>query len=161
MYRKDWVRELSACCASVARKVLAAGMRQAFFGVRPYDEDRSMINYVLAQGFDTVYRAEVYTAVPRTYAKLCKPCLRRDRSCIREKIRLLRIVLVRSPLKQSIALFDVVITHLRCPVGYASLVLLVWLPVRESATVIRLLFALFWGVPYLECTVRSPSRMTR
>ena len=86
---------LSAYRTKVVRKVLDMWMRQTFLG-QPctYGEDRSMTNFILAEGYDTVYQrtAVVHTNVPRTYMQLCRMYLRWDRSYIKEEIRFARIV---------------------------------------------------------------------
>jgi hyaluronan synthase len=68
--------------------------------------------------------------------------LRWDRSYVREEIRLARIIWRRPVGACLISLFDKVITNLRYPVGYASIVLLVIHSVHDPASIIRLLFAI-------------------
>jgi len=153
---------LAAYRVSVVLEVLDAWMGQRFWGrACTYGEDRSMTNYILARGFDTVYQrsAVVHTVVPITYARLCKMYLRWDRSYVREELRFFRIVWRRPPLKRWIALFDITVTNLRFPVGYASLVLLVWLSIHQPATIVRLLFAIglmaFFNMLYYLRSERS------
>jgi hyaluronan synthase len=130
---------------SVVRQVLDAWMNQKFLNTRcTYGEDRALTNFILERGFDAVYQrsAVVRTIVPWTYQKLCRMYLRWDRSYVREEIRFARIVWKR-PLKCClIAFFDKVVTNLRFPVGYASLILLVIHSMRDPASIIRLLFAI-------------------
>ena len=130
---------------SVVREVLDAWMHQKFLNVRcTYGEDRALTNFILELGFDAVYQrsAVVRTIVPWTYQMLCRMYLRWDRSYVREEIRFARIVWKRPFKVCLIALFDKVVTNLRFPVGYASLVLLVVHSVQDPATIIRLLFAM-------------------
>ena len=136
---------LSAYRTKVVRKVLDMWMRQTFLG-RPctYGEDRSMTNFILAEGYDTVYQrtAVVHTNVPRTYMQLCRMYLRWDRSYIKEEIRFARIVWKRPFPARLICLFDQLITNLRFPIGYFVLVLFVALVVKDPHTLLRLCFSM-------------------
>ena len=136
---------LSAYRISVVRDVLDAWMRQTFLGKQcTYGEDRALTNLILSKGFNSVYQrtAVVHTIVPWTYEKLCKMYLRWDRSYIREEIIFAGIVWTRSPGACIIAVWDKIITNLRFPVAYASLVLLIILTYRDPLTIIRLMFAM-------------------
>lgn len=136
---------LSAYRLSVVRKVLDRWMNQRFLGeLCTYGEDRSMTNFILSQGYDTVYQrtAVVHTNVPMTYSKLCRMLLRWDRSYIKEELRLALIVWKRPPVPRCIAIFDQVITNLRFPVNYAIIALLVSLTITDPHTLIRLLVAI-------------------
>ncbi len=135
---------LAAYRVSVVRSVLDEWMNQKFWGVDcTYGEDRSMTNYILALGFDTVYQrtAVVRTIVPRTYDKLCRMFLRWDRSHVREEIRFAGIVWKRPLKARVIAAFDTFVTNLRYPISYLSLGLLVFLTAHEPSVMVRLLFA--------------------
>ncbi|HVC37408.1 MAG TPA: glycosyltransferase [Gammaproteobacteria bacterium] len=128
--------------ASVVRKVLDLWVNQKFMGVAcTYGEDRSMTNYILAQGYDTVYQraAVVRTIVPLTYARLCKMFLRWDRSYVREEIRFARIVWTRPPVARAIAVTDAIVTNLRYPIGWAALGLLVAITFWHPATLVHFL----------------------
>lgn len=130
---------------SVVRQVLDAWKQQTFLGTQcTYGEDRALTNFILEQGFNTVYQrsAVVHTVVPRTYQKLCRMYLRWDRSYVREEIRFARILWKRPAGALLISLFDKVITNLRYPVAYTSLVLLVIHSVQDPVTIIRLMFAI-------------------
>lgn len=120
-------------------------MQQTFLG-QPctYGEDRSMTNFILSQGYDTVYQrtAVVHTNVPLTYIRLCKMYLRWDRSYIKEEIRFASIVWKRPPLSRLICIFDQIITNLRFPMNYFILVLVVALAVNDPHTLLRLFFAI-------------------
>ncbi len=130
---------------AVVRQVLDEWMNQTFLSARcTYGEDRALTNYILESGFDAIYQrsAVVRTIVPWTYQKLCRMYLRWDRSYVREEIRFARIVWKR-PLKfRLIAVFDKVVTNLRFPVGYASLILLVVHSIQDPTSIVRLLFAM-------------------
>ena len=136
---------LAAYRMAAVREILDEWIEQRFLGVRcTYGEDRSLTNYILSRGYDTVYQrsAVVYTIVPQTYSKLTKMFLRWDRSYVREEIRLARIAWRRKPKALLITLSDLFIKNLRYPIGYATLVLLVVMAVHDPTTVLRLLFAI-------------------
>jgi hyaluronan synthase len=136
---------LSAYRTNVVKKVLDQWMGQTFLG-QPctYGEDRSMTNYILLQGYDTVYQrtAVVHTNVPITYPRLCRMLLRWDRSYIKEEIRFAYIVWKRPPLYRLISVFDQLITNLRFPVSYFILALIVALAINEPLTLLRLFSAM-------------------
>ncbi|MGA9853724.1 MAG: glycosyltransferase [Gammaproteobacteria bacterium] len=128
--------------AGVVRTVLDRWVNQKFMGVAcTYGEDRSMTNYILAQGYDTVYQraAVVHTVVPLTYSRLCKMFLRWDRSYVREEIRFALIVWKRPPAARAIAVADAIVTNLRYPISWAALVLLVAIIIWHPATLVRFL----------------------
>jgi hyaluronan synthase len=131
--------------ASAVRQVLDAWMHQKFLNVDcTYGEDRALTNFILELRLDAVYQrsALVYTIVPRTYDKLCRMYLRWDRSYVREEIRFARILWKR-PLKTClIAFFDKLVTNLRYPVAYASIILLVIHSIHDPTSIIRLFFAI-------------------
>ena len=130
---------------SVVSEVLDEWMEQTFLGSRcTYGEDRALTNYILDRGYDTVYQrtAVVSTLVPWTYRKLCRMYLRWDRSYVREEIRFGRIIWKRPPKALAIALVDKIVTNLRYPIGYISLVLLGILSVHDPMTSVRFLFAM-------------------
>ena len=136
---------LAAYRLTAVREVLDEWMEQTFLGVAcTYGEDRSMTNYILSRGYDTVYQRTgvVHTIVPWTYSRLCKMFLRWDRSYIREELRFARIVWTRRPVARVIALVDIVITNLRYPVGYIVLGLLAVLAFEDPYTILRMLFAI-------------------
>ncbi len=136
---------LSAYRLSVVRDILEEWMNQTFLGKKcTYGEDRALTNLILSKGFDAVYQrtAVVRTMAPCTYEKLYKMYLRWDRSYIREDILFARIVWTRPWGECIIAVLDKVITNLRFPVGYASLVLLVIFTFNDPMTIVRLMFAM-------------------
>jgi hyaluronan synthase len=136
---------LSAYRLSAVHEVLDKWIAQKFLGVpSTFGEDRAMTNFILARGYDTVYQqtAVVHTVVPRTYKKLCRMYLRWDRSYVREELRFAGIVWKR-PLKSLLfSLVDNIITNLRYPVGYGSIVLLIALSFAHPKTILRVLFAI-------------------
>jgi hyaluronan synthase len=136
---------LSAYRIKVVKKVLDPWMRQTFLGRQcTYGEDRSMTNFILSQGYDTVYQrtAVVHTNAPLTYMQLCRMYLRWDRSYIKEEIRLAGIVWKRPLLSRLICVFDQVITNLRFPVNYLVLALIITLAVNDPLSLLRLFFAI-------------------
>ena len=136
---------LTAYRLSVVKEVLDQWMKQKFLGeLCTYGEDRSMTNFILAQGYDTVYQrtAVVHTNVPMTYSKLCRMLLRWDRSYIKEELRLARIVWKRPLVPRCITIFDQVVTNLRFPVNYSVIALLVSLTITDPHTLLRLLVAI-------------------
>lgn len=78
---------LSAYRRKAIKPILEKWRHQTFMG-RPaiIGEDRALTNFVLRQGYYTVYqrRAVVHTVVPETYQGLCRMYLRWDRSNFRE-----------------------------------------------------------------------------
>ena len=136
---------LSAYRTSVVRQVLEQWINQTFLGVScTYGEDRSLTNYILSRGFNTVYQrsARVHTVVPWTYEKLCKMYLRWDRSYIRETFRFFRILWKRPLWSRIISLVDLFITNLRYPLGYINLSLFIILSFRQPAVTLRLFCAI-------------------
>lgn len=133
---------LSAYRTNVVRTVLDKWMNQTFLGSPcTYGEDRSMTNFILSQGYDTVYQrtAVVQTIVPNTYAKLCRMFLRWDRSYIKEELRFALIVWKRPLIPRWISIFDQLVTNLRFPVNYFTLALIIVLTVNDPFTLVRLL----------------------
>jgi hyaluronan synthase len=132
---------LAAYRTSVVREVLESWMNQKFLGVRcTYGEDRSLTNYILSLGYDSVYQRSgiVHTVVPWTYQKLYKMYLRWDRSYVRETIRFSRILWKRPLWPRLISLMDLLITNIRYPITWVSLVLLVTLSISDPTTILRL-----------------------
>ena len=136
---------LAAYRVSVIRKLMDKWLNQTFMGVAcTYGEDRSLTNFILSKGYDTVYQrnAVVHTIVPRTYKKLSKMFLRWDRSYVREEIRLVKIVWNRPLIPRVITIVDMIVTNLRYPVGWASLALLIILSVNDPTTILRVMLAI-------------------
>ncbi len=130
---------------SVVRQVLDGWMKQTFLGSPcTYGEDRAITNLILAAGYNTVYQrsAHVHTVVPENYRQLCRMFLRWDRSYIREELHFLRIVWKRPLRLRVIALCDRLITNLRHPVNYASLILIATLVVGKPVMIFRVLAAI-------------------
>jgi len=136
---------LTAYRMSVVRRVLDQWEGQTFLGVPcTYGEDRSLTNFILAHGYDTVYQrtAVVRTVVPEQYTKLCKMYIRWDRSCIREDLRFVSIVWKRPLVPRIIAILDKIVTNLRYPASYASMAFLIVLSVTDPLMILRVLLAI-------------------
>jgi hyaluronan synthase len=136
---------LSAYRTKAVRQVLDRWMNQTFLGVRcDIGEDRALTNYILEQGYDSVYQrsAVVHTVVPTGYQKLCKMYLRWDRSFLREEMRFARIVWRRPWRWRLIALVDTVITNLRYPVIYAALGLFLLGILEDPEGLLRMLMVI-------------------
>jgi len=132
---------LAAYRTSVVRSVLDQWVHQRFLGTQcTYGEDRAMTNFILSLGYNAVYQrsGRVHTLVPHVYRKLCKMYLRWDRSYIRETIHFTRIVWKRPFWSRLISLVDLLITNMRYPVGWASLVLFTTLSISDPTTILRL-----------------------
>ncbi len=136
---------LSAYRTSVVRNVLDAWMTQTFLGEQcTYGEDRALTNFILAEGYDTVYQrtAVVHTMVPRTYAKLARMYLRWDRSYFKEEVRFAGILWKRPLLARVISFTDFLITNLRYPVNYLVLALFVMISIHDPRAILRLFSAI-------------------
>ncbi len=136
---------LSAYRTSVVREVLDAWVNQTFLGEPcTYGEDRSLTNFILSRGYDTVYQrtAVVHTTVPRTYTKLSRMYLRWDRSYVKEEVRFARIVWKRPFLARLIAFTDFLVTNLRYPVNYIILALFFVISIHNPHAILRLLSAI-------------------
>jgi hyaluronan synthase len=135
---------LSAYRASAVRQVLDAWLNQRFLG-RPatYGEDRALTNDIMRLGYDSVYQraASVLTIVPTTYWKLCLMFLRWERSFVREEARFFLVVWKRPLRARLFALVDVLITNLRYPVLYVSLMLLGVAVVDDPKALLRTVLA--------------------
>lgn len=149
---------LAAYRLSVVRKVLPEWVNQRFLGAAcTFGEDRAMTNWILAEGYDSVYQrsAVVRTVVPVTYGKLSKMFLRWDRSYVREDLRLARIVWRRPPHIIPIVVADKLVTNVRYPIGYALVGLLIFVALQEPLALVRFEFAVgvaagFYSLFYLR-----------
>jgi hyaluronan synthase len=136
---------LSAYRTSVVRQVLQRWKNQRFLGRQcTFGEDRAMTNFILAAGYDTVFQRTglVHTVVPWSYRQLYRMYLRWDRSYVREFFHFMRIVWRRRPWSLVVSSIDMVITNLRFPVGWVSLVFLVVFSVEDPLSMLRLFSAM-------------------
>jgi hyaluronan synthase len=155
---------ITAYRVSAVRKVLSEWRKQTFLGSKcTFGEDRALTNYILNEGFDSVYQASavVQTVVPVTYSRLCKMFIRWNRSYIREEIRFMGIVWKRPLGSRLFALADRLITNIRYPISYVSLFLLGMLAVGHPVLLVRFLvvagIASFFNTIYFLRTERSLS----
>ncbi|WP_051381559.1 glycosyltransferase family 2 protein [Paraburkholderia mimosarum] len=135
---------LAAYRTDLARRILPDWESQTFLGVRcTFGEDRSLTNYILAEGYDTVFQRTtvVKTIVPETYQKLCKMYLRWGRSQIREGCRFFRILWKRPATARLIAFYDTVVGTIVRLAGYA-LLLPILSSIHGTAGLIRLIIAI-------------------
>ncbi len=133
---------LAAYRLDAVRAVLPRWMDQRFLGAQcTYGEDRALTNFILAEGYDTLYQssAVVRTLVPLTYTRLSKMFLRWTRSYIREDIRLAKIVWRRPAGACAITVADRLITNLRYPIHYALLGLILWAGLLRPAVFLEML----------------------
>jgi hyaluronan synthase len=136
---------LSAYRASVIKPLVPAWLRQRFLGTEcTIGEDRALTNDVLGSGYKAVYQrtAVVHTVAPDNYRQLCKMFLRWDRSYIREEIRLWKIMWKLPFPALVLTMLETIITNLRYPVAYASLLLMIYLSVQDPWTILRLLISI-------------------
>jgi hyaluronan synthase len=136
---------LSAYRASVIKPLVPAWLHQRFLGTEcTIGEDRALTNDVLASGYKAVYQrtAVVHTVAPDNYLQLCKMFLRWDRSHIREEIRLWKIMWKLPFPALVLTMLETIITNLRYPVAYASLLLMIYMSVQDPWTILRLLISI-------------------
>jgi hyaluronan synthase len=149
---------LSAYRASAVRTVLEPWLKQRFLGAQAtVGEDRALTNDIMRLGYDSIYQrtAVVLTIVPTTYKKLSRMLLRWNRSFIREELRFALIVWKRPLHARLIALFDSIITDLRYPVAYLTLILLGTAFLHDMRVLPRVLVAIgvisfFYSLYYLR-----------
>jgi len=133
---------LSAYRMRVVRAVLEPWLQQTFLGQAcTIGEDRAMTNFILSQGYDTVYQrpAVVHTTVPSTYQRLCRMYLRWDRSFIREELHLVRIVWRRPWRARLIAGLDTCMANLQFPVWLMGYVLTLHVILHHPGVLPRML----------------------
>ncbi len=116
---------LSAYRAQVLRPILGKWRRQTFMGLPAnIGEDRALTNFVLRQGYFTVYQrtALVHTVVPETYRGLCRMYLRWDRTNFRETWVQLRFIFSNYRKKHwFLPIVDFLITQIEFPLTYLFL----------------------------------------
>ncbi|MGP7976588.1 MAG: glycosyltransferase family 2 protein [Desulfobaccales bacterium] len=116
---------LSAYRAQVLRPILKKWRRQTFMGLPAnIGEDRALTNFVLRQGFFTVYQrtAVVHTVVPETYRGLCRMYLRWDRSNFRENWVQIKFIFSNYRKRHWVLpIIDFFITQIEFPLTYLFL----------------------------------------
>ncbi|MGO9621906.1 MAG: glycosyltransferase family 2 protein [Desulfobaccales bacterium] len=116
---------LSAYRAQVLRPILGQWRRHTFMGLPAnIGEDRALTNFVLRQGYFTVYQrsALVHTVVPETYRGLCRMYLRWDRSNFRENWVQIKFIFSNYRKKHwFLPIVDFFITQIEFPLTYLFL----------------------------------------
>lgn len=116
---------LSAYRAGILKPILEKWRQQTFMG-QPANigEDRALTNFVLRQGYFTVYQrsALVYTVVPESYRGLCRMYLRWDRSNFRENWEQLKFIFSKYRNRHRLLpIIDFFITQIEFPLTYLFL----------------------------------------
>ncbi|MGA8571428.1 MAG: glycosyltransferase family 2 protein [Desulfobaccales bacterium] len=123
--------------------ILEKWRRQKFLGVNcTIGEDRAFTNFVLRQGFRTVYQrsAVVHTLVPETYRSLCRMLLRWDRSNFRESLIQLSYMFTRYRNKQRLMpILDFFIRELEFPFFFFFLPLLIFNVLNHPMVLLKFL----------------------
>ena len=84
-------------------------LEEKFLGIRlEYSDDRSLTNYILKQGYKTVYQetSQVYTTAPVTWKKYTKQQLRWARGCQYNHLRMFGWMIRNTPYLGLLSLFD-------------------------------------------------------
>jgi hyaluronan synthase len=84
-------------------------LEEKFLGIRlEYSDDRSLTNYILKQGYKTVYQetSQVYTTAPVTWKKYTKQQLRWARGCQYNHLRMFGWMIRKTPYLGLLSLFD-------------------------------------------------------
>lgn len=115
---------LSAYRKDILVRVMKSWTNQYFLGKRcTYGDDRSLTNFVIRLGFDTVYvyNSYAYTIVPSTLKKLARMVSRWNKSYIRENIVFMSFIFKRFKKRyKPLAIFDFIFTNLVMVLQYAA-----------------------------------------
>ncbi len=110
---------LSAYRRSVVERFLNRWLSQEFMGqICTYGDDRALTNFVLREGFDTVYQrtAEVQTLAPATLGKLARMLTRWHKSFFRESMIFSTFMFTRyRDRHRAPAVFDFLLTTILIP----------------------------------------------
>jgi hyaluronan synthase len=121
--------------------ILEKWRRQKFLGVScTIGEDRAFTNFVLRQGYRTVYQrsAVVHTLVPETYQSLCRMFLRWDRSNFRESLIQLSYMFTKYRKKHRLMpILDFFIRELEFPFVFFFLPLLLFNVVSHPMVLLK------------------------
>ncbi|MFW6127278.1 MAG: glycosyltransferase family 2 protein, partial [Thermodesulfobacteriota bacterium] len=116
---------LSAYRRNAILPILEQWRHQSFLGgPATIGEDRALTNFVVRQGFYSVYQrtARVHTVVPETYKGLCRMYLRWDRSNFRESWVQLTFVFKKYRQQDRwLPILDFIITQFEFPLTYLFL----------------------------------------
>jgi hyaluronan synthase len=147
----------SGCCSAYRREFVLPFLEdwtgQKFLGVQcTYGDDRSLTNYLLYYGRDTIFAPEViaYTFVPDNFRQFMRQQLRWKKSWIRESLIASVFIWKRNPI-MSISFYMGVILPLMAPIVVARA--LFWYPLTHSHLPIfyffgLLLMATIYGLYY-------------
>jgi hyaluronan synthase len=137
---------LSAYRRAAILPILESWRRQTFLGAPcTIGEDRAFTNFILRQGYDTVYQrsAVVYTTVPETYQGLCRMFLRWDRSNFRESYLQMAFMFSRYRKKHRLLpIVDFFVRELEFPLSCVFLPLLLISIVISPLVLVKFLTAL-------------------
>jgi len=107
---------ISAYRRKILDRIIPDWIEQTFLGnICTYGDDRSLTNYVLKQGYNTVYCRDsvANTLAPETVSRLFKMLVRWNRSFVRESITLFKYLFDRKVIKtRKMLFFDSMITCL-------------------------------------------------
>lgn len=137
---------LSAYRREAMWPILEDWRRQTFLSARcTIGEDRAFTNFVLRQGYLTVYQrsAVVYTTVPENYMGLWKMFLRWDRSNFRESLIQLQFMFSRYRRKHRLLpIVDFFVRELEFPLSSIFVPLLVATLVLNPALIVKFITAM-------------------
>ncbi len=126
---------ISAYRREILDRVIPGWIEQTFLGnICTYGDDRSLTNYVLKQGYNTVYCRDsvANTLAPETVSRLFKMLVRWNRSFVRESIILFKYLFDRKVIKtRKMLFFDSMITCLM-PFFMLSIVVTMYLRVIQE-----------------------------
>jgi hyaluronan synthase len=137
---------LSAYRREAISPILEKWRQQTFLGNRcTIGEDRAFTNFVLRQGYLTVYQrsAVVYTTVPETYKGLCRMFLRWDRSNFRESLIQLKFMFTPYRRKHRLLpILDFFVRELEFPLSLIFVPLLLAALVLYPAALVKFVTAM-------------------
>jgi hyaluronan synthase len=150
---------LSAYRRSVVARFQDAWLRQEFLGqVCTYGDDRALTNFVLREGYHTVYQrtAEVRTLAPATLSKLARMLTRWHKSFIRENIVFSTFMLTRHRDRYRIpAVFDFLLTMVLIPLQFYITLYSVYHIFVDPSLILRFLaLIVIMGLTYMLFYIR-------
>jgi len=126
---------ISAYRREILDRVIPGWIKQTFLGnICTYGDDRSLTNYVLKKGYNTIYCRDsvANTLAPETVSRLFKMLVRWNRSFVRESIILFKYLFDRKVIKtRRMLFFDSMITCLM-PFFMLSVVVSMYLRVIQE-----------------------------
>ena len=135
---------ISAYRRETLDRIIPGWIEQTFLGnICTYGDDRSLTNYVLKQGYNTVYCRDsvANTLAPETVSRLFKMLVRWNRSFVRESIILFKYLFDRKVIRtRKMLFFDSMITSLM-PFFMLSIVVTMYLRVIQEPVYIAMAVA--------------------